>query len=321
VFRGAARDALAPLEDSVRRAGESGDPVAHINALLTLGFALMTLGRLLPALAAVDEAVALYDSVPDRIDPGEAARVLLLRGILLTLAGKPAPAAESLQRGEQLLPSGSDVWLGLYSVGLSNLAMLRGDARSAASHAERALDYAGRTGNAVVASYAHWPRGRAQLLLGDYADALHSFEQALATGSTLNLEGYFDAGIAQARLGLGDPASARQAAEHAITVARQRGALVTECSAQLALAQILTQTEGASAAAAIETALREVERLIAETGARSIEPLLHEERARLAAALGDTAGRERALGEARRLFTEMDATGHLERLDREWERS
>jgi hypothetical protein len=30
---------------------------------------------------------------------------------------------------------------------------------------------------------------------------------------------------------------------------------------------------------------------------------------------------ERALGEARRLFTEMDATGHLERLDREWGRA
>jgi hypothetical protein len=149
------------------------------------------------------------------------------------------------------------------------------------------------TGNAVVASYAHWPRGRAQLLLGDYADALRSFEQALARGT----------------------------AEHAITVARQHGTLVAECSAQLALAQILTQTEGASAAAAIETALREVERLIAETGARSYEPLFHEERARLAAALGDAAGRERALGEARRLFTEMDATGHLERLDREWELS
>jgi hypothetical protein len=101
-------------------------------------------------------------------------------------------------------------------------------------------------------------------------------------------------------------------------VARQRATLVAECSAQLALTQILTQTEGASAAAAIETALREVERLIAETGAHSYEPLLHEERARLAAALGDAAGRERALGEARRLFTELDATGHLERLDREW---
>lgn len=75
------------------------------------------------------------------------------------------------------------------------------------------------------------------------------------------------------------------------------------------------------AAAAIETALREGERLIAETGAHSYEPLLHEERARLAAALGDAAGRERALGEARRLFTEMDATGHRERLDREWGRS
>jgi tetratricopeptide (TPR) repeat protein len=158
-------------------------------------------------------------------------------------------------------------------------------------------------------------------LLGDFEGALHSFEQALATGAMRNLEGYFLGGIALAQLRLGDPARARRTAEHAITVARQRGHQISECEAQCTLAQILTKTEGASAAAEIETALREVERLIAETGARSNEPLLHEERARLADALGDAAGRERALGEARRLFTEMGATGHLERLDREWGRA
>jgi tetratricopeptide (TPR) repeat protein len=292
-----------------------------MNALGSLGYTLMSLGRLVPALAAVDEAVALYDSAPDRIDLEEAARVLMLRGSVLSIAGRPAPAAESMQRAEQLLPSGNDFWLGMHSAGLSNVAVARGDARSAASYAERALDYAGRTASPVGASFAHWPRGRAQLLLGEHANALHSFEQALATGATLGLEGYLLAGIALAHLGLGDPAGARRTAEHAITVARQRGTLAPECSAHLALAQILTQTEGASAAAAIETALREGERLIAETGAHSYEPLLREERARLAAALGDAAGRERALGEARRLFTEMGATGHLERLDREWGRA
>ena len=321
VSRGAARDALGPLEEAVRRARESGDAGSHLGALAMLAFTHMNLGRLSTALAAADEAVQLFDSAPGAIALGEAARVLMLRGILLTLAGKLQPASESLQRAEQLLPPDNDLLLGLYAVGLSHLAMRRGDARATASHAERALDYAGRTGSGTGAASAHWPRGRAQLLLGDFEGALHSFEQALATGAMLNLEGFYLAGIALAHLGLGDPLRARRTAEHAVVVARQRGHPISECEAQCTLAEVLTKTEGASAAPSIETALRECERLLAETGARYIEPVLHEERARLAAALGDAAGRERALGEARRLFTEMGATGHLERLDREWERS
>ena len=41
------------------------------------------------------------------------------------------------------------------------------------------------------------------------------------------------------------------------------------------------------------------------------------ERARLAGLLSDPIGRERWLHDARRLFTEMGATGHAERLARE----
>jgi predicted RNA-binding Zn-ribbon protein involved in translation (DUF1610 family) len=67
-------------------------------------------------------------------------------------------------------------------------------------------------------------------------------------------------------------------------------------------------------------ALREAERLIAETGARVHEPTLHEERARLAALRGDAAGRERELRAALSLYTERGATGHVERLAREMKR-
>ena len=74
---------------------------------------------------------------------------------------------------------------------------------------------------------------------------------------------------------------------------------------------------GATAAAAIEAALQESERLIAASGARSLEPTLHEERARLAGVLGDAAGRERERRAALRLYTEMGATGHAERLAKE----
>ncbi len=52
-------------------------------------------------------------------------------------------------------------------------------------------------------------------------------------------------------------------------------------------------------------------------GARSFEPFIHEQRARLKRAAGDEPGARRELREAHRLYTEMGATGHAERVERE----
>ena len=54
-------------------------------------------------------------------------------------------------------------------------------------------------------------------------------------------------------------------------------------------------------------------------GARPFEAQIHEVSAELAALLGDDAGRERDLRDAHRLYTEMGATGHAERVARELE--
>jgi primosomal protein N' len=48
-----------------------------------------------------------------------------------------------------------------------------------------------------------------------------------------------------------------------------------------------------------------------------MQPALHEARGRLAALRGDSSGRERELGEARRMYTEMGAARHAERVDEE----
>jgi len=314
VFRGAALDALQSVEEAVQRARESGDPSVHFAALWALALTHFNLGRLRPALAASDQAVELLEAAPHAIAPEAAVQAPGLRGRILMLAGQLQSAAESLRRGEQLVPADSDVGLGILAFGAGALALQRGEVHVALSRAERALDFAGRTGSPLVASLGHWVRGDAQNLLGDFKGALSSFEQALATGATLNVEGNFLAGMALAHLGLGDHERARLTAEHAIEVARQRANAISECQAQLTLARVLSHTEGAPAAAAIETALHEAERLIAATGARSYEPILHEERARLAGVRSDAAGRERELREALRLYTEMGATGHAERI-------
>jgi hypothetical protein len=76
-------------------------------------------------------------------------------------------------------------------------------------------------------------------------------------------------------------------------------------------------SEGAAARPAIEESLARALGLVGETGAQGLEPQIIEARAELARLLGDDATRERHLREAHRLYTEMGATGHAERLARE----
>ena len=54
-----------------------------------------------------------------------------------------------------------------------------------------------------------------------------------------------------------------------------------------------------------------------ESGARAFAPFITEERARLSEVLGDEEGAQIHLHEAQRLFTGVEATGHVERLARE----
>jgi len=75
--------------------------------------------------------------------------------------------------------------------------------------------------------------------------------------------------------------------------------------------------EGTEALQTIETLLEEVSQLIDQTGAERWRPHLHVERAELCRAREKTEAARRELTEAHRLFVEMGATGHAERLARE----
>jgi hypothetical protein len=100
--------------------------------------------------------------------------------------------------------------------------------------------------------------------------------------------------LGQAHLGCGDFGLARQSAEQAVIVARQRRSQLFESDAQLT---------------AIEAALAEAERVIATTGAHSRAPFVHMHCAELARLSGDAARHQRELREALRVYTEIGAAG------------
>ncbi len=100
----------------------------------------------------------------------------------------------------------------------------------------------------------------------------------------------------------------------AIALARRQGQPVHQCEATLAHVRCLRELDGADARDAIETLLAEVSQLLDRTGAELWRPHLHVERAELHRLMGDTAAARRELTEAHRLFAEMGATGHAERI-------
>jgi len=109
-------------------------------------------------------------------------------------------------------------------------------------------------------------------------------------------------------------AHAREVAEQAIATASRMQMRIAEVHAQLARARVSLAQGGVDARSEIEATLDRALALVHSTGARSYEPQIYVERARLAGLRSDAAGREQSLREAHRLFTEMGALGHAERL-------
>ena len=125
---------------------------------------------------------------------------------------------------------------------------------------------------------------------------------------------YVLAVLARAHLALGERTEALAAARDGSDRGRNGGCRYNEAAAQLALVQILLATDGEVPRVEIEAALDRAEQLVAAVEGRSLSPRILELRGRLAAALGDAPGSERALREALDLDREMGATGDADRL-------
>jgi tetratricopeptide (TPR) repeat protein len=183
------------------------------------------------------------------------------------------------------------------------------------------VDIAERNGGTLERVLALDALGMANLLNQEWHAAACIFEEALAIArerrSGLQEEVNLLAYLSTAQLGLGDTTRARESAEEAAAVALRQGNKGDECDAHLARARVLLRAEGVAASGEIQAALSRVHALVEESGQRSHEPFIYEELAELARLKGDDATRRRELREAHRLFTEMGATGHAERLAKE----
>jgi tetratricopeptide (TPR) repeat protein len=310
---------------------ETTSAAAHGLTLQGRAYSSFLLGR-------IDETLRLAEEIPDVV-AGDLSLGLDFAGFSLLawswrgraesfVHGGRLEDARACQREAERLARAGDVgevlvWMRLTPLLIRGMAGERDE--RALEELRRAafegLELAEQIGSLLSRMRSHLYLGMAQALHGEWDDAIHSCETALRISNEhrvgLERETEILYHLAEARLGAGDLRAAQAAAEEGIRLAHERGQLYFEALNHLALARTLRGAQGVDARDEIERALDRALALVEETNGRSIEPRILEERARLAALLGDAAACERGLRNAHRLYAEIGAGGHAERLAEE----
>jgi class 3 adenylate cyclase/tetratricopeptide (TPR) repeat protein len=302
-------------------AEESGDPALYVG--LGSAYAPFLVGEYREAVAMCDRAIELADG-----DPTVGAGIIFgcpyalaheVKGWVLAELGELEEARRLIEQGRMLARDQGDIEVVGWSHYFSTwLAYFEGEPEAALSHAQQSLETAEQIGSPFSRAHEWLILGLAQRMRGEWQRAIEALDRSLTIAreshTAVEAEAWRLAWLGESYLGLGDPERARALAQEGLDVARARGNVLYETHASLALARVLLGSVGAGARAEIEGALARVLELAGQTGAKAIEPLVHVELAELARQSGDEEGHQRELREAHRLFTEIGASGHAERL-------
>jgi class 3 adenylate cyclase/tetratricopeptide (TPR) repeat protein len=306
---------------AIALAEESGDPALYMIVSVS-SFGLFLIGEYREAVAILDRAMELADGDPT-IGAGISvgcplALCLVSKGGYLCDLGRLEEGRELIERGMKLAGEQGDI----ETVGWGHMwstwhAYWSGEPESAMAHARQALGIAERIGDSFSLAWSWFWLGVGARMRGEWRQAIEAIERSQAISrerrAGLDSEGWRLIILGEAYLGLGE-------AERAVDLLREGAALLrsrgqsAEALANVILARILLSSEGLAAREEIESALARARELARDTGMRSAEPMIHVELAELAHQSGVEEERERELLEAHRLFTEVGATGHAERL-------
>ena len=312
--------------EAVALADESNDKLWQLGSRINLAFACLLLGELREASQIVDEVLARFDSA--RLDrPSAPASVLYMMALRcrahLDLAfGRPLSDAE---QGYQTLLSlaqraGSKEEEFEALAGLSSVALERGDADAAVENATHGVTVADRLQSPRFLSVSLCQLGRALCFNADWAAASRALEEALRIvrdefGGGAGSEAGIVTALAEVHLGRGDIDQARELAAEAASIAHGQKHPMAESTAELLKGRIALSSEGPEAIALAESALQRASTLLERAGAAMAR--LHEAWAELSGARQHGPEQVQHLREAHRLYTEMGATGHAQRVARE----
>ncbi len=301
---------------------EIGDVPLQANAWALLTDALGFACRLPEAIRMAEDTLARFprDIPPEEwvmgIHPHAVASFWL--GLDLGWAGRLREGLEALGLCRRLAEEqGTPEVAAFASFWTAELYAYAGDAERAFASVRQGEETSRRLGEppALVAA-THLGFGYAHLAAGRSADAIEPARASLEghrRASKANA-GMSAALLAEALLEAGDLEAAQATAAEAIALSRRSLRAVYEAAAHGVRARALLRRDGAGARDAAETALGEAAALIERTGAKLLAPALCEWRAELAGVLGNAAERDALLREALRLYEEIGAPRHAERL-------
>jgi class 3 adenylate cyclase/tetratricopeptide (TPR) repeat protein len=307
---------------AIALAEESGDPALYLSAA-TNAYAFSCAGEDRDGLAILDRAIELADG-----DPTVGAGIVVgcpyawchgFKGAILAELGELEQARRQIEQGRKIAGEQGDIevvgWGHTFS---TYLAYFVGEPEAALGHAQQALEIAERTGSSFSRAWAWFWLGLAERMRDEWPQAIEALERsaAIAREGHTAVEGkaWRLAVLGEAYLGLGDPERARALVEEGVELAHAQGHVPSESYGRLALARVLLGSAGPAAREQIEAALARALELGRYTGSKAFQPLVHVELAELARQSGDQERHERELREAHRLFTEIGASGHAERL-------
>jgi class 3 adenylate cyclase len=303
---------------------------SRINMHVGVGYSSFGLGRLEESLTAVERVLVLCEDDPRvgfaLFGFSGAGFALQVAAVVQGLLGRCQEAWETLRRAirfnrEHELAESLGWALGNSCL----LAWLTGSAPPGAPEpraaALEAVEIAEALGSPFSRVLARLNLGYAHLMAGDLAACAEASREAVALGSETHtaLEWSFQplATLAHALREQGDATGAVEAATRGVEAAERLGNRAWGIEAQLSLAHALLAAEGGAGADRVEARLARADAWMAESGARVFQPAIAEARAELARVTGDEGARDRLRRQALRLYQELGALGHAERLARE----
>jgi class 3 adenylate cyclase/tetratricopeptide (TPR) repeat protein len=322
MMAGTPRQSIPYFEEAIEVAERAGDRDGSWASLEALATTQTYLGKFETSLGLTEQALAASGDDPMvgvSVASFGSAWAHTNRGWNFTELGQYERAFESLRKGgEGLRRVAVNEPVSWTDAFLARSLARAGDTQGALAAGARSVSLAEDLGSflALVNAYAH--HGMALLGAGEFAAAEERLEASLdiarANRVWITLESEFMAILADAKLGLGDGAGARQTIDSAVQIAQRTETPGFELHARLVRARVLRAVDGAAAKSEIEAELSQAEQLVRSIGARSYEPEILEERGLLAAALGQNERAARLRADAVELYRELGADGHAERL-------
>jgi adenylate cyclase len=316
----------ANAAEIARLVDEAGDPELQATMLVVLGYSHLLVGRIDVALGHSERAAALCREGPSlgaatlgiSVGAWGVWYAAYCRALAGDLAGGRAGLEASIRTAREM---GEREVLGWALVSLVEVrTQYCGELGDGEALARESLETCEKLGSPFSLLHAHRGMSYVTAFREEWDATVAHLERALAiprehrTG--LEMEPTLLANLAAAHLGAGRTQRAEEIARQALGMGRERGARFSELAALLVGARVLLASGDAGRADEIGATLVQAAGLVADTGFRVFEPQILEARAELAGLRGDGAARQRELREAQRLYAEIGAAGHVQRLAR-----